>query len=149
MELTKNKVTPKDVAQALGISTQAVRVGLQRGVFPFGWAVKLGGSRYTYAISPKLFAEYLGHPADAPATREQITRTTPDELLNLLLTKDSGGQIKYGKYWCKNSDGYSGAIFAREKSQVRKFKHLNEVMDWLKTEEGATKGGTQNDHQRI
>lgn len=54
------KLKPKDVADALGISVQAVRVGLQKGVFPFGWAIKTSESKYTYAISPKLFAEYLG-----------------------------------------------------------------------------------------
>ena len=54
------KLKPKDVADALGISVQAVRVGLQKGVFPFGWAIKTSESKYTYAISPKLFEEYLG-----------------------------------------------------------------------------------------
>ena len=36
----KNKLKPKDVADALGISVQAVRVGLQQGKFPFGTAIK-------------------------------------------------------------------------------------------------------------
>lgn len=55
----KNKIKPKDVADALGISVQAVRVGLQQGTFPFGWAIKTSESRFTYAISEKLFKEFL------------------------------------------------------------------------------------------
>lgn len=54
------KLKPKDVADRLGISVQAVRVGLQRGIFPFGWAIKTSEAKFTYAISPKLFDEYLG-----------------------------------------------------------------------------------------
>lgn len=56
----KNKLKPKDVADALGISVQAVRVGFQNGTLPFGWAIKTSETRFTYAISPKLFEEYLG-----------------------------------------------------------------------------------------
>lgn len=56
----ETKLKPKDVADALGISVQAVRVGLQKGTFPFGWAIKTSETRFTYAISPKLFEEYLG-----------------------------------------------------------------------------------------
>ena len=55
-----NKIKPQEVANVLGISVQAVRVGLQKGIFPFGWAIKTSDKRYTYCISPKLFAEYLG-----------------------------------------------------------------------------------------
>ena len=54
------KIKPKDVADRLGISVQAVRVGLQRGIFPFGWAIKTSSNKYTYAISEKLFEQYLG-----------------------------------------------------------------------------------------
>ena len=57
---TKQKLTPAHVAEILGVSVQTVRVGLQKGYFPFGWAVQTTPRRYTYAISPKLFEEYLG-----------------------------------------------------------------------------------------
>ena len=40
-------------------SEQFIRIGLQRGLLPFGTAVKLS-TRYTYYISPKLFYEYIG-----------------------------------------------------------------------------------------
>lgn len=53
------KIRPEDAAKILGISPQAVRVGLQQGTLPFGWAIKLSESRFTYAISPKLFHQYL------------------------------------------------------------------------------------------
>lgn len=58
--MTERKIKPKDVADRLGISVQAVRVGLQQGKFPFGWAIKTSDNKFTYAISPKLFDEYLG-----------------------------------------------------------------------------------------
>ena len=59
MEHTVKKIQPKDVAEALGIGVQAARIGLQNGIFPFGWAIRRN-ERYVYAISPKLFAEYVG-----------------------------------------------------------------------------------------
>ena len=58
--MDKKKLKPVDVAERLGISVQAVRVGLQQGKFPFGWAIKTSENKYTYAISEKLFNEYLG-----------------------------------------------------------------------------------------
>ena len=53
------KISPAMAADVLGCSTQAVRIGLQRGAFPFGWAIKTS-SKFTYVISPKLFNEYVG-----------------------------------------------------------------------------------------
>lgn len=46
-------------AKKLGKSEQFVRVGLQRGVFDFGYAVQVS-TKFTYHISPKKFAEYVG-----------------------------------------------------------------------------------------
>lgn len=46
-------------AQIMGKSQQFVRVGLQRGLLPFGTAIKMS-SMWTYHISPKLFYEYVG-----------------------------------------------------------------------------------------
>lgn len=39
-----------------------VRIGLQRGLLPFGVAIKKDehGKQYDYYISPKLFTEYTG-----------------------------------------------------------------------------------------
>lgn len=48
-----------DAARALNKSDQFVLVGLQRGILPFGVAVKTS-SKYSYHISDALFREYLG-----------------------------------------------------------------------------------------
>ena len=45
----------------MGVSPQTVRVGLQKGVFPFGAAFKIPGStRYTYVIYPAEFERLFG-----------------------------------------------------------------------------------------
>jgi len=46
-------------AEIMGKSQQFVRIGLQRGLLPFGTAVKMS-SIWTYYISPKQFCEYVG-----------------------------------------------------------------------------------------
>ena len=48
-----------ECAKLLGKSPQFVRLGLQRGVLPFGCAVKMSGI-YTYHISRNKVFEYLG-----------------------------------------------------------------------------------------
>lgn len=55
----KNRLSVKTAAQVLGTSEQFIRIGLQRGILPFGNAVKLS-SRWTYYISPSRFNEYVG-----------------------------------------------------------------------------------------
>lgn len=52
-------MTVRECAELLDKSQQFVRVGLQRGVLPFGYAVKLS-SRWTYHISAHKVYEYLG-----------------------------------------------------------------------------------------
>ena len=49
----------KECAELLNKSQQFVRIGLQRGTLPFGYAVKLS-SRWTYHISAHKVYEYLG-----------------------------------------------------------------------------------------
>ena len=45
----------------MGVSPQTVRVGLQKGVFTFGAAIKMpGSSRFTYVIYPKEFERLFG-----------------------------------------------------------------------------------------
>lgn len=46
-------------AKLLGKSEQFVRVGLQTGSIPFGFAVK-NKTTYSYHISPKKLSEYIG-----------------------------------------------------------------------------------------
>ena len=52
------KVT--ECAKRIGKSPQFVRIGLQRGILPFGYAIKMS-SRWTYHISEAKVNEYLGH----------------------------------------------------------------------------------------
>jgi len=58
-----NKITIKQASEIMGKCQQFIRVGLQRGLLPFGTAVKLH-SRWNYYISPKLFYEYVGEKFD-------------------------------------------------------------------------------------
>ena len=46
-------------AELMGKSKQFIRLGLQRGEFSFGTAIKMS-SKYTYYISPSKFYEYIG-----------------------------------------------------------------------------------------
>lgn len=48
-----------EAAKILGKSKQFVRVGLQRGILPFGSAVKMS-SKWTYYISDIKLYEYMG-----------------------------------------------------------------------------------------
>ena len=57
-EAGKN-VPVKAAAELLGMSQQFVRIGLQRGILPFGSAVKLS-TRWTYYVSLARLYEYAG-----------------------------------------------------------------------------------------
>ena len=59
VEVVSTNVPIAIAAKKLGKSEQFVRVGLQRGVFDFGYAVQVS-TKFTYHISPKKFAEYVG-----------------------------------------------------------------------------------------
>jgi len=48
-----------ETADLMQVSPQFVRIGLQKGVFPFGYAVKMSG-RWTYFISRQKFTESTG-----------------------------------------------------------------------------------------
>lgn len=52
-------MTVKEAAKLLGKSEQFVRIGLQRGILPFGYAVKMS-SKWTYHISEHKIYEYIG-----------------------------------------------------------------------------------------
>ena len=53
------KLTVEQAADILNMDVQSLRVGIQKGAFPFGTAYKVG-KRFTYFINPKLFEEYTG-----------------------------------------------------------------------------------------
>lgn len=54
------KLTPNEVAQTLGKSTEFVRAGLRQSVFPFGTAVQNKNGRWNYLIIKSKFLEYIG-----------------------------------------------------------------------------------------
>lgn len=53
-------VPVEQAAKLLGKSKQFVRVSLQRGIAPFGFAVKVSGDKWSYHISPRKLGEYMG-----------------------------------------------------------------------------------------
>lgn len=58
-----SKVRVEDVAIMLGVTPQSVRVGLQRGAFPFGAAFKTKETNksFNYVIYPEKLKEYVGN----------------------------------------------------------------------------------------
>ena len=55
------KILIKDIAKALGVSPETVRVGLQLGMYEFGTAFKKPGRQnYTYTLYPKKCEELIG-----------------------------------------------------------------------------------------
>lgn len=60
--MKENRISVVNAAKLMGVSDQFVRIGLQKGVLPFGYAVKRG--RWTYYISPVLFSQYTGIPIE-------------------------------------------------------------------------------------
>lgn len=56
----ENSLSIAEVAKLMGVSAQFVRVGLQRGILPFGYAVQISTNRYTYFISKEKFCEETG-----------------------------------------------------------------------------------------
>lgn len=49
----------KDAAKLMGKTEQFVRIGLQRNILPFGWAVPMG-KEWSYFISRSKFEEFTG-----------------------------------------------------------------------------------------
>lgn len=60
MTYAENNITVEEAARLMGVSRQFVRVGLQKGILPFGCAVQVSAARWTYFISRQKFAEYTG-----------------------------------------------------------------------------------------
>jgi hypothetical protein len=57
--LMKNRLSVTEVAQLMNVSEQFIRVGLQKGLLPFGYAIKMS-SKWTYFISSTKFTESTG-----------------------------------------------------------------------------------------
>jgi hypothetical protein len=60
-------------ADMLGKSQQFIRIALQKGVAPFGFAVQISNKKWTYHISPKKLEEYIGTEKDV--NLNELTRT--------------------------------------------------------------------------
>lgn len=54
-----NRLLVWEVAEKMNVSEQFIRIGLQKGIFPWGYAVKMS-SKWTYWISPVKFTEVTG-----------------------------------------------------------------------------------------
>lgn len=59
--MMKNRLSVSKVAELMNVSEQFVRVGLQKGQLPFGYAIKMS-SKWTYFISTTKFTEATGIP---------------------------------------------------------------------------------------
>lgn len=59
------RITPDMVGRAMGVPSQAIRVGLQQGKLHFGTCYKQeeGGKRYTYVLFPEAVRQVLGEKA--------------------------------------------------------------------------------------
>lgn len=58
-----DRISTRAAAQCMGKAENFVRIGLQRGLLPFGSAVptsETGKPRYSYYISPDRFRDYVG-----------------------------------------------------------------------------------------
>lgn len=53
------RIPVETAAKMMGVSKKFIRVGLQQGILPFGFAIKISGGKFTYYISPKKLAEYV------------------------------------------------------------------------------------------
>lgn len=59
-EPNTEKLTVQEAARLMGKSEMFVRIGLQRNILPFGYAVKTGKERWSYFISREKFREVTG-----------------------------------------------------------------------------------------
>lgn len=55
-----NRLTVQNVAEKMNCSEQFIRKGLQNGIFPWGYAIRISGNRFTYWISKNKFIEFTG-----------------------------------------------------------------------------------------
>lgn len=61
--MTKMTLTVKEASDFTGMSQSMLRVGLQQGIFRFGYAVKINSDKdgkFTYNIQKRGVEEYVG-----------------------------------------------------------------------------------------
>lgn len=61
------RVSVAETAKRMGVSTQFVRLGMQRGALPIGCCVKVK-NRWNYYISPALLEQYVTKKMQPAAT---------------------------------------------------------------------------------
>ena len=57
--MSKNRLTVKEAAELMNCTQQFIRVGLQRNICTFGYAIKTS-TRWSYYISRQKFEEVTG-----------------------------------------------------------------------------------------
>ena len=53
------RMSISETARLMNVSEQFIRIGLQKGIFPWGYALKMS-SKWTYFISSVKFTEHTG-----------------------------------------------------------------------------------------
>lgn len=54
------RLTPSQAGKLMGVGAEMIRINLQNGKLPFGYAMRGKGSRFTYSINTKQFMRYTG-----------------------------------------------------------------------------------------
>lgn len=54
------RLTIKQAAKLMGVGAEMIRINLQNGKLPFGYAMKGRGERFTYSINTKQFMKCVG-----------------------------------------------------------------------------------------
>ena len=54
------RLTTKQAAKLMGVGAEMIRINLQNGKLPFGYAMKGNGNRYVYSINTKQFMKCVG-----------------------------------------------------------------------------------------
>ena len=88
------KITPEQAGKALGMSAQAVRIQMQRGLIDIGQAVESDKGNYSYYISAKKLYELTGVKLNGYEPAPEI-RIDEDKLaVNIakILLKHLGGE---------------------------------------------------------
>lgn len=54
----------RSIAESLNISIESLRLGLRKGVFPFGTAFQNSSGLWTYVLYPQKVREFIGEKTD-------------------------------------------------------------------------------------
>ena len=58
--MKNTSMSVQEAASLMNKSQDFIRIGLQRNILPFGYAIKTGKERYSYFISREKFKEATG-----------------------------------------------------------------------------------------